>query len=291
MIGLPAIVVSALALWVWYARHVNLAAALFIFAAAVHPPLALSLIPALRVGRRCGAAVPRIASASRGRHGRNRRDPVVGDARHVTHRHVQCAGTVDRCASGRVLRVGGIVAVLAVFETLRNPRSRSRRRPGFGTRIGSRGVGVSELSRGCNTSPRVCPPVVARRTRRRGAGPAATDDRDAARRAGVDCVGAGAAGRCGRALARPRSQRRRRIQHARSSRRSTRCGRRQPSSPRIRRTRCSPPSGAPVSGSVVPDCTCWIPRPSERRRVVNSGGRCLRAWRDGSHRAASGWRR
>src|SRR6188508_320270 len=45
MIGLPAIVVSVLALWTWYGRRVNVAAALFIFAAAVHPPLTLALIP------------------------------------------------------------------------------------------------------------------------------------------------------------------------------------------------------------------------------------------------------
>src|SRR5687768_9103893 len=65
MIGLPAIVVSALALWVWYARRVNLAAALFIFAAAVHPPLALSLIPLYAwvagAAPRCRASLVRLA--------------------------------------------------------------------------------------------------------------------------------------------------------------------------------------------------------------------------------------
>ncbi len=123
MIGLPAIVVSVLALWTWYARRVNFAAALFIFAAAVHPPLTLALIPLFAwvagAAPRRGTSLVRLAVVMAATGAVLWWATPSCDAPARASVLALLTASLPIASSG----VGAIVAVLAVFETLRNPRS------------------------------------------------------------------------------------------------------------------------------------------------------------------------
>jgi hypothetical protein len=120
---LPALVVSALALWIWHARRVNLAAVLFVFAAAVHPPLTLALMPLFawvaeaRPSRRTSLLhVTAVLAATSAILWWG--TPSCNAPPRATMLAL-LAASLPALSAG----IGAIVGALALFETLRNPRA------------------------------------------------------------------------------------------------------------------------------------------------------------------------
>ena len=120
---LPAVIVSALALWVWQTRRGVAAAVVFLLAAAVHPPLALAVAPLL--ARRDTRDTSR-------RRAWLRAAIVVGGAGAILWWATpDCVGNppMGAAALARAIfgtlrtEVGIIAALLAVYQTLRDPRS------------------------------------------------------------------------------------------------------------------------------------------------------------------------
>ncbi len=120
---LPVLLVSLLALWVWRARWPNAGAAVVLAAVAVHPPLVLALAPFL--------PWQRMAARETSRDWLRIGIVVIGAAAIllVAARRCELHATLDvRVMMGEVVSTvrvfaGIIVPVLAVFETLRSPRS------------------------------------------------------------------------------------------------------------------------------------------------------------------------